>query len=178
MKRVANPLSNRHKALLSQGKTQVRFWRKVDKTLTCWLWVSAKNWRGYGTFFLGDRAMYAHRIAWYLENGEADPQLSIDHLCQNRACVNPLHLRCVSLRENILSGSGPTAVNAKKTRCKCGRPYNTTGSKGERACSHCMVEATLRCRRRKRARESESNEGGHVNERGKGNKASCARQGY
>lgn len=65
---------------------------------------------------------------------------TIDHLCRNRGCVNPLHLQAVPMRENTLRGFGPSAENARKTHCKRGHeftPENTYLHDGRRICKQC-----------------------------------------
>jgi hypothetical protein len=66
--------------------------------------------------------------------------LVIDHLCRNRGCINPTHMEPVTNAENVLRGEGPTAVNARKTHCKRGHPFDDVNTyvyaKG-RACRMC-----------------------------------------
>ena len=79
-----------------------RFWEKVAKSDSCWTWTGAKLPAGYGLFGSSewlDGEQLAHRIAYRLVHGEIEH--TIDHLCRNRACVNPEHLEDVPLRENI-----------------------------------------------------------------------------
>ncbi|MEW1813261.1 HNH endonuclease signature motif containing protein [Pseudarthrobacter phenanthrenivorans] len=79
-----------------------RFWAKVDKSGECWIWTAARYGSGYGAFRvspeIGTRA--AHRCAWELSRGEIPPGKFLDHMCHNRPCVNPAHLRVVSNKEN------------------------------------------------------------------------------
>ena len=131
-----------------------RFWAKVRKTPDCWEWTAAKT-QGYGTFCLNQtpqgRTGRAHRIAYELLVGPIPPDKQIDHLCRNRACVNPAHLELVTSRTNTLRGEGRTAHNARKTHCPRGHAYtpeNTLVSKGgERFCRECR---RLDCERRRR----------------------------
>ena len=135
-------------------KTQDRFWQKVNKTESCWLWTGAKA-RGYGHFRLNGRSRTTHRLAWEWANGRIPEDLEIDHLCRIRHCVNPDHMELVTTRENILRGVGPTAQNARKTACKRGHPFtpkNTWVRKnGQRRCRICHRILKKRYRERKRA---------------------------
>lgn len=96
------------------------FWQRVDiaGVEECWNWIQAPTSQGYGSFALPVRLsptgtnlrVGAHRVAWALRNGRlVDPDLTIDHLCRNRRCVNPDHLEEVTL-----------AVNNERGAC---RPY-------------------------------------------------------
>ena len=86
-----------------------RFWAKVDKTETCWLWTGGQS-AGYGRFgFKGRPNLGAHRFAYELLVGPIPPGLDLDHLCRVRNCVNPDHLEPVTRRENLLlRGGGPS----------------------------------------------------------------------
>lgn len=100
-----------------------RFWSKVKKTSTCWLWTGGTR-KGYGAFQASNGGrrvtVQAHRIAYSEIAGDIPAGLVLDHVCRVRACVNPDHLRPVSDRVNILAGIAPAAINARKTHCKRG----------------------------------------------------------
>jgi HNH endonuclease len=83
-----------------------RFMKKVEFTHTCWIWkgcirTDSKN-KGYGYFkWLDNKGSSAHRASYQLFRGAIPENLEIDHLCQNRSCVNPAHLEVVTHQENM-----------------------------------------------------------------------------
>lgn len=99
-----------------------RFWSKVQKGPTCWMWTGAKT-KGYGKFFLNGKNIRAHRFSFELV-AKIPYGLSIDHLCRVTACVNPAHLEAVTTRENNLRGNTPAGINSKKTKCLHGHEYS------------------------------------------------------
>ncbi len=117
-----------------------RFWSKVDKSGSCWVWTASRN-SGYGQFAIRTGTpVLAHRVAWELTRGPVPEGMQLDHLCRNRLCVNPDHLEPVTNRQNTLRGIGPTAVNARKTECKRGHSLaDAYVSKGMRYCRTCAL---------------------------------------
>lgn len=124
-----------------------RFWEKVHRTDDCWLWTAALDAKGYG-FFRGEPiSTRAHRVAYTLTVGPIPKGLELDHLCRNRACVNPAHLEPVVHRENVLRGDAGLArarLESAKTHCPQGHPYDDINtyrrSTGHRTCRSCARE--------------------------------------
>ena len=141
---------------------------KWNHETDCWEWCAGISAKGYGTFLVEGKEWYAHRAAWLLYRGPIPDGLVLDHMCRVRNCVNPDHLRLVTLAVNSMENSvGPVAQNAKKTHCKHGHAltgtnlairtsktrYGPRDTYTYRACRICANNATkkvIRVRRAKR----------------------------
>lgn len=117
-----------------------RFWAKVNKTETCWLWTATITVGGYGQVAFSGKRVSAHRVAWFIDKGSW-PEHQLDHLCRVRHCVRPDHLEDVTQRENILRGTGWAAINAARTTCAQGHPFSGENLRidkhGRRRCREC-----------------------------------------
>lgn len=90
-------------------------WRAIKRAVTdpetgCHLSRYSVASHGYAQIGWGygrERAMTtAHRAAWAAVNGQVPEGMTVDHLCKNRRCVNPEHLRLLSNHENARRTSG------------------------------------------------------------------------
>lgn len=81
-----------------------RFWEKVDQSGDCWEWTAYRGQNGYGQIGGGPRTarvLYAHRVSFELLSGPIPEGMFIDHICHNRGCVNPAHLRLATNKQNL-----------------------------------------------------------------------------
>ncbi len=142
-------------SMTSRTSIEDRFFAKVRKTKTCWLWTASLSAKGYGQFRDGDRIVYAHRFAYKLLVGPIPEELELDHVrawgCTNKHCVNPAHLEAVTHTENLRRGS-----NAKRDKTHCPHGHEYAGDNlyvepdGHRHCRECVRSAGRAYRRRKR----------------------------
>lgn len=107
-----------------------RFWSKTriedcGYETYCLTWTAYCLPNGYARYCHDKQAAYAHRVVYEAIIGPIPTGLFIDHLCRNRACVNPWHLEPVTNRVNILRGQTVMAANATKTHCAHGHEFTT-----------------------------------------------------
>lgn len=121
----------------------------------CWLWVGAKKPKGYGVFTTRDKGRKithnAHLYAYRESIGQVPAGLMLDHTCQNKACVNPIHLEPVTALINLLRGQCPNFVTSRTGICKRGHEQSDDNVyvhvNGTRHCKICATDRKhqLRC---------------------------------
>lgn len=117
------------------------WWADVDvcalEPRACWPWRKSLGSHGYGQTWDGTTVRLAHRVAWTLYHMEQIPDgMTIDHICRNRRCCRPKHMRLLTNVENATdNGQG------RKTHCPALHPYDEANTyvdpKGHRRCRAC-----------------------------------------
>jgi hypothetical protein len=69
-----------------------RFWDKINKTNSCWLWTGRPDDSGYGVIRYKGKKTKAHRLSWFLHFGHVPKNLHVLHKCDTPPCVRPDHL--------------------------------------------------------------------------------------
>lgn len=147
-----------------RGMAPTRFWAKVNKNGTipdhrpdlgrCWIWTGTCNNKGYGRFVIrkGECAV-PHRYIYECLHGLIPEGLQIDHLCRDRACVNPQHLELVTGKENVGRG---WAFRGRKSRCIRNHPLSGRnlyiGTGNRHVCRICHQMKTNESRNRKKSK--------------------------
>jgi hypothetical protein len=138
-----------------------KFMSKVRKDDECWEWTDSLATYGYGylTIATGEQVR-AHR--WAYENlgrGTLIEGMVIDHLCRNKACVNPKHLEQVTYWENTRRGVAPNIQTHVTGICKRGHAIKDENilinSDGRRRCKTCN-RATARAYAARKTSENKS----------------------
>jgi hypothetical protein len=103
------------------------FWHRVriGTESECWPWCNAKDEKGYGTLYIGEKHKFAHRYAYEVTYGAIPDGMKVLHTCNLLCCCNPSHLFLGDWAE-----SG-------KNRIRRGRQKNAWGDKSP---NHVLTE--------------------------------------
>lgn len=134
---------------LNDFRLPQRFWDKVrvDVDTGCWEWRGALT-TGYGQFRLDGKTRMAHRVAVQASGRPILPGTQVDHLCRNRACVNPGHLEVVTPSVNMTRSANGYALRG--WICSSGHDVREAGLRADprhpvasecRQCAHDRASA-------------------------------------
>lgn len=120
---------------------------------SCWLFMGARNSYGYGVISVRrtgrarDRSMQgAHRAVYEALVEPIAAELTLDHLCRVRHCVNPTHLEPCSRGENVKRGESISSAYARRSCCSkgheldAGNIYRNPAAPQARVCRTCAKE--------------------------------------
>lgn len=120
---------------------------QLDTQSGCWNWTGALNANGYGRFAVDGKLRPAHR--WIVEQTRGIPavvDVEPDHLCRNRACVNPEHLELVTHRVNSQRAKYAVA------ECRKGHTLPPPNANGRRICRVCANDRNREYKARRAVR--------------------------
>jgi hypothetical protein len=78
---------------------ELRFWDKVEKGASCWLWVGSGD--RYGHIQVNGRPVGAHRVGYELQVGPIPPGKFVLHQCDNPRCIRGEHLFIGDAQSNM-----------------------------------------------------------------------------
>ncbi len=129
-----------------------RFWIKVIKTNSCWVWMGASVSKRYGNMRFGNRSQLAHRVSWQIHHGEIPEGQNVLHKCDNGFCVRPNHLflgtQIDNMRDCLVKDRRPVASKLSVPKVKLIRMSNRTD--GELAAKFGVALRTIRDARKRR----------------------------
>lgn len=88
----------------------------------CWEYrKSARKY--YRTITINGVCLLLHRVMYRTYNGVLDNQKVIDHICRNVICINPKHLRQVTVSENTKNTARWDTLSTKPRKKPTSRIY-------------------------------------------------------
>lgn len=131
MKRQRNYPADRIRPGTPTGERILHY--AVPRANGCWQWSALCDKAGYGYLAIRSVPKLAHRLSYETFVGPIPDGLHIDHLCRNRACVNPDHLEAVTPEENRRRAN----VQPRKTQPHCPRGHEYESNGARRVCRPC-----------------------------------------
>lgn len=104
-----------------------------DPNTGCHIWCGCTYGGGYGWFAVDKKngSKPAHRVAYFIERGEIPDGFELHHVCENKLCVNPQHLKPLTKAEHTRIGPAAKASGAaslSKTHCRNGHEFSVSNT--------------------------------------------------
>lgn len=113
----------------------------------CEVWTGYRYSNGYSGISWNGTQVLGHRLSYEQRVGPIPDGLVIDHLCRNKACINPAHLEPVT--------SGENTRRAMRTHCVNGHEFTPQNvyrpGDGKRYCRECRRRRVREYQQRRRA---------------------------
>lgn len=117
----------------------------------CWTFTGALTREGYGQIWWKRKNNLAHRVSYELRVGPVSVGMQLDHLCRNKACINPAHLEPVTPGENTARADMNAATyQLSKTHCPRGHAYDEANTRIRPSTGHRQCRACIEIRQQER----------------------------
>lgn len=105
----------------------------------CWPWQGSIDTSGYARYGDGRYGtVYAHLLLWRVMRGDVPEGMEVDHVCFNRACMNPGHHRLLTVAENRQHHDpARLATHCLKGHPRSGDNLYVNPKTGRRSCREC-----------------------------------------
>ena len=119
------------------NKERLEFFCVPEPNSGCWLWTGFIKPDGYGHLrcVRTRTTVLAHRMSYEEHKGPIPEDMEIDHICRNKACINPDHLEAVTHIENLRRNPNWWG---NKTMCVNGHVFDGRDARS-RTCTKCKA---------------------------------------